>query len=233
MRSKKGLKQLAPQVLILLTCIQSGGSLPIKLPLKLATLAAPIGTQTAPHQLSWAPEVGDPARSWRARGVQAAQEADVGLYGSEQDSEIEIGNEFYIYTPKVEELAAASAPSSPFPWNWSRPREPEQVSGPNGAPIMGLNAAGANQSERLERKQAGGQPEMAAQGKSGGRLSEQPPPLKFGAQKGQPGSEHKPSLRQHPFCIGHKDLESTFNWLCQGYQLNRVPVDLSPKPICL
>lgn len=40
-------------------------------------------------------------------------------------------------------------------------------------------------------------------------------------------------LRERPYCFGSEDSESVFNWLCQGFQLIKVPVDLFPSPVSL
>lgn len=40
-------------------------------------------------------------------------------------------------------------------------------------------------------------------------------------------------LNEGPYCLGHKDSELSFNWLCQGLMLVKVPVSLVPKPMSL
>lgn len=40
-------------------------------------------------------------------------------------------------------------------------------------------------------------------------------------------------LSRGPYCIGNLDSGRTFNWLCQGFQLIKVPTALDPKPMSL
>lgn len=145
------------------------------------------------------------------------------------DSEIEVGSEFFIYTPTADELADSSL-WRPIQGQPSGSKVALESSA-SSAPRSSMKSPFVNRSVDTQQQHRGGQQTTsspAAPSQSEGARDES------SAATTQPASV-RISIHERPYCIGHKMLgsESTFNWLCQGNQLIRVPKDLWPNPVSL